>query len=231
GFEDQLVGHKAGEDVNVNVTFPEQYQAEDLAGKDALFEVKIHEVKKLELPAIDDEFAKDVDDQVASLEELKTKIKDRLQTQKSEVAKDEFETNAIQAAVDNAKLDTENLPQDLIEEDVNRQMGNFFNNLQSQGIAPDMYFQLTGQTEHDLHEQFEKDSPNRVKTTLVLQAIADAENFDITDADIDIEYARLATAYGMELEKLEDVITPSMVSHDLKLQRAVKVITDNAKTK
>lgn len=231
GFEEQLVGHKAGEDVDVNVTFPTEYQAEDLAGKDALFEVKIHEVKQLELPTIDDEFAKDVDDQVATLAELKEKIKDRIAKQKEETATGDFENNAIQAAVDNAELKTEDIPSEMIEDDVHRQMNQFFSNMQSQGIAPEMYFQLTGQTEADLHKQFEDDSPNRIKTNLVLQEIAKQEDFKVSDDELEIEYARLATQYQMDVEKLEEMITPAIVSQDMKIQRAVKTVVDNAKAK
>jgi trigger factor len=231
GFEDQLVGHKAGEDVNVNVTFPEEYQAEDLAGKPALFETKIHEIKKLVLPELDDEFAKDVDSEVSSLSELKAKISERLTAAKAETAKNDFEAAAIQKVVDNAKLEVEEIPHDMIEEDVHRQLHGFFNNLQQQGINPEMYFQLTGSSEDALHKQFEADSPNRIKTNLVLEEVAATENIKPTDAEIDAEYARLADEYQMEVSKLQDLIAPSLVAHDLKLQQAVDLITSNAKTK
>ncbi|MDR2660929.1 MAG: trigger factor [Lactobacillaceae bacterium] len=228
GFEEQLVGHKAGEDVNVNVSFPENYQAADLAGKPALFEVKIHELKKLSLPELDDEFAKDVDTEVASLAELKVKTKDRLKEQKKQTALDEKETKAIQAAVDNAKLDME-IPSDLIENDVHRQLDGFFSNLQSQGISPDMYFQLTGSDEKNLHEQFEQEAPNRIKTNLVLEAIANKENINSTDEELEAEYERLAKEYNMTADKLKTLIASSMVEHDLRLQKAVNLVVENAK--
>lgn len=187
GFEDQLVGHKAGEDVDVNVTFPEDYHAKDLAGKDALFKVKIHEVKEKQLPELDDEFAKDVDEDVETLAELKDKVKKQLQDQKEAAAKAAIEDAAIEAAVANAE--TEEIPQAMLDDDTNRQLQQYLAGMQQQGINPQMYFQITNTTEDDLRKQFADDAAKRVKTNLVLEAVVKDANLNATDEDVQNEIA------------------------------------------
>ena len=228
GFEDQLVGHKAGEDVNVNVTFPEDYQAADLAGKDALFEVTIHEVKTKEVPELDDEFAKDVDEEVASLEELKAKVKDRLVEAKTAEANEAKEDAAVSAAVDNAKVVGDVIPNGMIEEDVHRQLNAFFSNMQNQGVSPELYFQITGTTEADLHKQYEEGATNRVKTNLVLEAIVKAEGIEPSDADVEAEIADLAATYGMSDADVRAALSTDMLKHDIAIKKAVEVVVDNA---
>ena len=150
GFEDQLIGHKAGDKVEVKVTFPDDYQAKDLQGKDAVFETEIHEVKEKELPELDDEFAKDVDEDVDSLEELKAKIKDELKEQKVQAAREAIQDEAIDEAVANAKIG--DIPEQMIEDDVQRQMDQYFAGMQQQGVTPDMYFKLTGTSEEEMRK-------------------------------------------------------------------------------
>ena len=174
GFEDQLVGAKAGDDVEVKVTFPEDYQAEDLAGKEAIFKVKVHEVKEKELPALDDEFAKDVDDEVETLDELKAKIREELTATKASQAQEAVHDEALRKAVENAEV--VELPHVMVHDEVHRAMDEFLNNMQRQGISPEMYYQLTNSTEADLHKQFEQDAELRVKTNLVIEAIVKAED-------------------------------------------------------
>lgn len=196
GFEDQLVGHKAGETVEVNVTFPEEYHAEDLKGKDAVFETTIHEVKTKELPELDDEFAKDVDEEVDTLVELKAKTRERLEAQKQNVAKEAIQEEVIDKAVENAEIGE--IPGAMIEEDVHRQMDQYLAGLQQQGISADMYYKLTGSSEEDLHKQFESGAQKRVKTNLVLEAIVAAEDIKASEEEINAEIKELATQYGME---------------------------------
>lgn len=229
GFEDQLVGHKAGEDVNVNVKFPEDYQAENLAGKDALFEVKLHEVKTKELPALDDEFAKDVNEDVDSLDELKTVTKANLKEAKQQAAKDAIEEAAITKAVDNATVVGGDIPAAMIDADVHRQMDQYLGNMQQQGINPEMYFQLTGTTQEDLHKQFEEGAANRVKTNLVLEAIVAAEKVEGTDAEVDAEVKDLAAQYGIDEEAVRQALTPAMLKHDIAIKKVVDLIVDSAK--
>ncbi|MDV7739463.1 trigger factor [Leuconostoc mesenteroides] len=229
GFEEQLVGHTAGEDVNVNVTFPEGYQAADLAGKEALFEVTIHELKRKELPELDDEFAKDVDEEVETLAELKEKTSKKLADEKAQAAKAAFEDAVISKAVDNASVDGDEIPAEMIDEDVHRQIDQYLGQLQQQGISREMFFQISGQTEDDLHKQFEEGAETRVKTGLVLEAIVAAEKIDPSAEQVSEEVASLAAQYNMEEDKVRAAISESMLKHDIAMREAIKKVTDSAK--
>lgn len=227
GFEDQLVGHKAGETVEVNVTFPEEYHAEDLKGKDAVFETTIHEVKTRELPELDDEFAKDVDEEVDTLVELKAKTRERLEAQKQNVAKEAIQEEVIDKAVENAEIGE--IPGAMIEEDVHRQMDQYLAGLQQQGISADMYYKLTGSSEEDLHKQFESGAQKRVKTNLVLEAIVAAEDIKASEEEINAEIKELATQYGMEEAAVRSALSDDMLNHDIAIRKVVKEMTDSAK--
>jgi len=229
GFEEQLVGHTAGEDVNVNVTFPEDYQAADLAGKEALFEVTIHELKRKELPELDDEFAKDVDEEVETLAELKEKTSKKLADEKAQAAKAAFEDAVISKAVDNASVDGDEIPAEMIDEDVHRQIDQYLGQLQQQGISREMFFQISGQTEDDLHKQFEEGAETRVKTGLILEAIVAAEKIDPSAEQVSEEVASLAAQYNMEEDKVRAAISESMLKHDIAMREAIKKVTDSAK--
>lgn len=229
GFEEQLVGHTAGEDVNVNVTFPEDYQAADLAGKEALFEVTIHELKRKELPELDDEFAKDVDEEVETLAELKEKTSKKLADEKAQAAKAAFEDAVISKAVDNASVDGDEIPAEMIDEDVHRQIDQYLGQLQQQGISREMFFQISGQTEDDLHKQFEEGAETRVKTGLVLEAIVAAEKIDPSAEQVSEEVASLAAQYNMGEDKVRAAISESMLKHDIAMREAIKKVTDSAK--
>ncbi|WP_137597936.1 trigger factor [Paucilactobacillus kaifaensis] len=227
GFEDQLIGHKADENVDVKVTFPEDYQAKDLQGKEAIFKVTIHEVKEQQLPKLDDEFAKDVDEDVDSLEELKTKTKEQLKEQKETAAHDAIEEAAIAQAVDNSEI--KEIPQAMLDDDTNRQMQQYLANMQQQGINPEMYFQITGTKQEDLQKQFAEDAERRVKTNLVLEAIVEAENIKPSQEEIDAEIKDLAQQYGMEEDAVSKALTPDMLAHDIAVKKAVDLVTDSAK--
>lgn len=226
GFEDQLVGHKAGEDVDVTVTFPEDYQAEDLRGKEAIFAVKVHEVKGKELPEMDDEFAKDVDEEVNTLEELQAKTKDQIKETKDAAAKEAIQDAAIELAVDNAKVDE--IPNSMIEEDVHRQMDQYLANMQQQGIDTKMYFQLTGTSEDDLHKQFEEGAERRVKTNLVLEAIVAAEKIEPSEEEVSSEISNLAEQYGMEEDAVRSALSDDMVKHDIAIKKVVDELAESA---
>ena len=227
GFEDQLIGHKSGEDVSVKVTFPEDYQAADLAGKEAVFATKIHEVKEKELPELDDEFAKDVDEDVDTLEELKAKIKEDLKSKKVSEAKSAIEDEAIGYAVDNAKIGE--IPDAMIEEDIHRQMDQFMSGMQQQGISADMYYQLTGSSEEDLHKRFEEGAEKRVKTNLVLEAIVKSEDVKASDKEISSEIKDLAGQYGLDENAVRSALSDDMLQHDIAIRKVVDEIADSAK--
>ena len=229
GFEEQLVGHKAGESVDVLVTFPEDYQATDLAGKEAKFVTTIHEVKEKEVPALDDELAKDIDEEVETLDELKEKYRKELAEGKEAAYKDAVESAAIDLAVENAEI--VELPEEMVHEEVHRSVNEFLGNMQRQGISPDMYFQITGTTQEDLHKQHEADAEARTKTNLVIEAIAKAEGFEASAEEIEAEITSLATDYNMEVERVRQLLSEDMLKHDIAIKKAVEVITSSAKVK
>ena len=227
GFEDQLIGHKADEDVDVKVTFPEDYHAKNLAGKEAVFNVKIHEVKEKQLPDLDNEFAKDVDEDVDTLDELKEKTKKQLQEQKEDAAKSAIEDEAIEAAVNNAEI--ADIPQAMLDQDTDRQVHQYLAGMQQQGINPQMYFQITGSSEDDLKKQFASDADKRVKTNLVLEAIVKDADLTASDDDIKKEISDLAKQFGMEEDAVEKSLTKDMLAHDIEIKKAVDLVADSAK--
>ena len=229
GFEEQLVGVKAGETVDVNVTFPEEYQAEDLAGKDAKFVTIVHEVKTKEVPELDDELAKDIDEEVETLDELKAKYRKELEAAKEIAYDDAVEGAAIELAVENAEI--VELPEEMVHDEVHRAMNEFMGNMQRQGISPEMYYQLTGTSEDDLHKQYESEADKRVKTNLVIEAIAKAEGFEASDEEIEKEINDLATEYNMPVEQVRTLLSADMLKHDIAMKKAVEVITESAKVK
>ena len=227
GFEDQLIGHKAGDDVEVKVTFPKDYQVKELAGKDAVFETKIHEVKTKELPKLDNDFAKDVDEDVDSLDELKEKIKDDLKDKKKSDARDAIEDAAISQAVDNSEV--KDIPQPMLDEDIQRQMDQYLAGMQQQGINQQMYFQLTGTKPEDLKKQFSDGADRRVKTNLVLEAIVDAEKIQPSEDDVKAEVKDLAGQYGMKEDAVRKALTDDMLKHDIAIKKAIDLIVDASK--
>ena len=229
GFEDQLVGSKAGDEVEVKVTFPEDYQATDLAGKAAVFVTKVNEVKAKEVPALDDELAKDLDDEVDTLDELKAKYRKELEAAKEIAFDDAVEGAALDLAVENAEI--VELPAEMVEDEVHRAMNEFMGNMQRQGISPEMYFQITGTTQEDLHKQYEADADKRVKTNLVIEAVAAAEGFDATEEEIQKEINDLAAEYNMEVSQVSSLLSPEMLKHDITMKKAVELITSSAKVK
>ena len=229
GFEDQLVGAKAGDEVEVKVTFPEDYQAADLAGKAAVFVTKVNEVKAKEVPALDDELAKDLDDEVETLDELKAKYRKELEAAKEIAFDDAVEGAALDLAVENAEI--VELPAEMVDEEVHRSINEFLGNMQRQGISPEMYFQITGTTQDDLHKQYEADADKRVKTNLVIEAVAAAEGFDATEEEIQKEINDLAAEYNMEVSQVSALLSPEMLKHDITMKKAVEVITSTAKVK
>lgn len=229
GFEDQLVGHSAGETVDVIVTFPEDYQVEDLAGKEAKFVTTIHEVKAKEVPALDDELAKDIDEEVETLADLKEKYRKELAAAKEEAYKDAVEGAAIDTAVENAEI--VELPEEMIHEEVHRSVNEFLGNLQRQGINPDMYFQITGTTQEDLHNQYQAEAESRTKTNLVIEAVAKAEGFDASEEEIQKEVEQLAADYNMEVAQVQSLLSADMLKHDITIKKAVELITSTVTVK
>ncbi|MGG4491662.1 trigger factor [Metabacillus idriensis] len=227
GFEEQLVGLEAGGEKEVEVTFPEEYHAENLAGKPATFKVKLHEIKAKELPALDDEFAKDVDEEVESLEALKAKTRTRLEETRKAEAENTLRDSLVDKASDNAEVD---IPQVLIENEVSRMMQEFEQRLQAQGMNLELYFQFSGQDEDALKEQMKEDASKRVKYNLTLEAIAKAENIEATDEEVDAEIAKMAEMYNMPVENIKQALgSLEGLKEDLKVRKAIDFLVENSK--
>ncbi|MBC2191670.1 trigger factor [Listeria sp. FSL L7-0229] len=226
GFEEKLVGLKAGDEADIELTFPEEYHAEDLAGQPVVFKVKLHEIKTKEVPALDDELAKDIDEEVETLDELKEKISKRLQEAKEESVAQAKQEEIIAKAVENAEVD---IPHAMVHHEADHLMNHFAQDLQAQGLTPELYYQFTGQTEEAMHAQMEKDAEKRVKMNLVLEAIAEAENIEPTEEAIDEEISTLAEKYGMEKDAVRAALGDmSELKSDLKIRKAIDVLLDSA---
>jgi trigger factor len=227
GFEEQLVGTATGESKDVEVSFPEEYHATELAGKPAVFKVTLHEIKTKELPALDDEFAKDVDEEVESLDALKEKIKNRLVEDKNHQAEHHVRDAVVEAAANNAEVE---VPEVMVETEIDRMMNEFEQRLQMQGMNIDLYFQFSGQTEADLRGQMKEEAANRVRVNLTLEAIAKAENIEATDADVEQELEKMAGMYNMSVENIKQALGGvSGLKADLQLKKAVDFLVENKK--
>lgn len=224
GFEEQLIGAAAGADVDVNVTFPEEYHAKDLAGKAALFKVKVHEVKTKEYPEVDDEFAQDVSD-FETLAEYKEDLKKRLEERKAETAKAERQQKVMNIIVENAKMD---IPEAMVKKSTDDMMNQYAQDLAAQGLSMDIYFQYTGMTPQQLAEQMKPQALANIKNRLVLDAIAAAENVEITDEEIEAEIKRLAETWKMEADKVREYMDVDLMRKDMSAQKALDMITDAA---
>ncbi|MBS4194858.1 trigger factor [Lederbergia citri] len=229
GFEEQLVGVKAGEEKDVEVTFPEEYHAEELAGKPAVFKVKVHEIKSKELPELDDEFAKDVSEETETLEELKESIKNRLVESKKNEAEQKLRDELVEKASENAEVD---IPEVMVETEVDRMLKEFEQRLQMQGMTLDLYFQFSGQDEDALRQQMKEDAEKRVRTNLTLEAIAKAENIEADDEAAEEEMKKMAETYQMDLEEVKRLLGGNLenLKADLKVQKAVEFLVENSKT-
>ncbi len=225
GFEEQVAGHNVDEEFDVNVTFPEEYQA-DLAGKEAVFKCKIHEIKKKELPELDDEFAKDVDEEVETLDELKEKLSKQISEKKAEDAKREFENALIEQVIDNMEAE---IPECMNEHKVDELVQDYGYRLQMQGIDLNTYLQYLGQTMDDFKKQFEEGAAQQVKVALALEEIAKVENIEATEEEVAAEVDKLAEQYGMEAEQIKAAVPTDQLESDIKTRKAVDVIVDSAK--
>ena len=227
GFEEQLVGVESGSEVDVNVTFPEEYHSDDLAGQEALFKVTVHEVKRKELPELDDDFAQDVDDEVETLDELRAKLRTDLETSRNDFADNARDEEAIEKAVNNAEI--AEIPYDMTHEEVHRQLEMFYNSLSQQGMNPEMYFNITQTTEEDLHQQFEIGAEDNVRTNLVIEAIVKEEGLDATEEEIEEEIKNLADQYGLSEEQVREVLSTDLLTHDIAMKKAIELIGSSAK--
>ena len=225
GFEEQLEGKVAPVDTEVNVTFPENYQVADLAGKEAKFEVTVHDVKEKVLPELTDEFVKEFSKEAAStVAEYKEKLKEEIKLEKENLAEKSYSDKVISTAVENAKV---SVPEKLVEQEVNSMFEQFTGNLSRQGLSFDLYEQFTGKGEADLKAEMKSDAENKIKTSFVLGEIAEVEKVEVTDADIDAEVKELATMYNMTEEGIKQRISVEDLRGELVIQKTVDFLKAN----
>ena len=225
GFEEQIVGHKIGESFDVNVTFPEEYHAAELAGKAATFKVTLKAITHIELPELDDDFAKDVSE-FDTFAEYRADIEAKILKRHENAAEALFEETIVKALVE--KLGGEEIPEGMIEAEVENQVRDFDNRLRMQGMDMSMYFKYTGMTLEGMRDQMRPQAETFVKTRLALEKIAELENLTASEEEIEAEYTRLAEAYQMEAEQIKGMIPAESVSEDLRVKAAMELVKANA---
>lgn len=225
GFEDQIIGHEIGAEFDVNVTFPETYQAEELQGKAAVFKVTVKKIEEKQLPELDDEFAAEVSE-FDTLAEYKAHV-EKAEAERKEVAAERAKEDAVvNMAIENAQMD---IPEAMVNTEANNMIREFANNLAQQGLQLEQYLQYFGQTEDGMREQMKPNALKRIQSRLVLEAIAKAEAFEITEEEIDAEVAKLAEQYQMEADKVKGMVNIDYIKEDLAYNKASKLLVDEAK--
>ncbi|KKK35684.1 trigger factor [Salinicoccus sediminis] len=227
GFEEQVIGLENGDEKDVEVTFPEEYHAEELAGKEAVFKVKINSIKVKETPELDEDLLKELDQDVESVDALKEKLEKDLKEAKENQADVSMKEQLIDQAAGNAEID---VPEAMIKTETDRMLQEFEQRLSQQGINMEMYHQLSGQDEDALRDQMKDDAEKRVRTNLVLKQIAVDENIEVAEADVDAELEKMSEQFGIKVEDIKSTLGDlSMLNEDLKVQKAIDVLVDNRK--
>ncbi|PTH57295.1 trigger factor [Staphylococcus agnetis] len=227
GFEEQLVGLAVGEEKDVEVTFPEEYHAEELAGKPATFKTKINEIKSKEVPELDDELANELDSEANTVDEYKENLRKQLAENKATEAENTQKEEAITKAIDNAKVD---IPNAMIKTEEDRMVQEFAQRLQQQGLNLETYFQISGQSEEDLRGQMKEDAEQRVKTNLTLAAIADAENIEATDEDVEKELETMSAQFGISVDDIKSTLgNTDIVKNDVRVKKVIDLLVKEAK--
>lgn len=230
GFEEQLIGKKAGEEVEVKVTFPEEYHAPDLAGKEAVFKCKVHEVKAEELPKLDDDFASDVSE-FDTLDEFKKDLQEKLEESAKKTAVQRMQDAAVRAVVDANDFD---IPEVIVDDEIQAMIRDFDRQLSYQGLNIQQFMQFSGKEMEEIKKEFKEDAEKRAKTKMVIEAVAKKENFEVTDEEIEEDLQKMADLYKMELSKIKEILGDShkeATIMELKMRKAVDFIDDNAVVK
>lgn len=228
GFEEQVVGLSTGDFKDVEVTFPESYHAAELAGKQAVFKVKIHEIKRKQLPALDDEFAKDVSE-FDTLEEYKADLKTQLESRKADEAKAAQENAVVEKVAENAEVD---IPAAMVESEVQNMMRDFDNRLRNQGMNLEMFLSFSGQTQADLRGQMQEDASKRVRNNLVLEAVGKAENIEVSDEEVNQELEKMAESYKRPADEIRGILEGNgsldSLRDEVKLRKTIDVLVENS---
>lgn len=227
GFEEQIIGKNIGEEFDVNVTFPEDYQAEHLKGKPAVFRCKVNSISEHQVPELNEDFVQDVSE-FNTVDEYKADVEKKIRERKEAAQKTENENAAVHAAVKNATMD---IPEDMVNEQAQRLADEYAQRMQSQGVSMEQYMQITGMTQEMFRDQMKPQARERIQNSLLLEAVVEAENIEISDEKLDEEIGRMAEAYRMEKEKLYDLMddeSKAQMKKDLAVQEAAKLIADSA---
>lgn len=227
GFEDQIVGHEVGDEFEINVKFPEDYQAEELKGKDATFKIKLHQIKRKELPTLDDEFAKDVSE-FDTLDEYKNSLREKLQSDREKQEETNVENQIFDALIEKVQGE---IPEEMYEQEVEESINNFAYRLQSQGLNLETYLKYTGMDVNAIKEQFRPQSEKQLKLRLALEKIAELENLEVSDEAVEEEYEKLAKQYNMEVAQIKNLVAETQIRADLKNQKAIDFVKENASVK
>ena len=228
GFEEQLIGAEIDKETEVKVTFPEEYQAKELAGKEAVFKCTVHEIKAKELPELDDEFASEVSEEAETLEDYKAEVKAKIKERKENEGKEKKENQAVEQAVANAEID---LPAPMVDLQAKQMADDFARRIMQQGMSVEQYFQFTGLNEEKMMEELKPQAEKRIRTRLVLEAIVAAENIEVSDERLDEELQKMADSYQMEVEKLKEFMGENekkQMKEDIAVQDAVTLVTEAA---
>ena len=227
GFEEQLEGLKTGEEKDVVVTFPEEYHAEELAGKEANFKTKVNEIKYKDVPELNDEIANELDSNAETVDEYKENLRKRLSEEKAQDAENVEKEEAINKVTENTTID---IPQAMIDTELDRMVQEFGQRMQQQGLNLETYFQISGQDESQLREQMKDDAEQRVKTNLTLTAIADAEDIEVSDDDIDKELEKMSEQFNISVEDIKQTLgNTDIVKNDVRIQKVIDLLVDEAK--
>ena len=228
GFEDQLIGAEIGKEMEVKVTFPEEYQAKELAGKEAVFKCTVKAIKAKELPELDDEFASDVSEEGETMDEYKAEVRGKIKERKEREAKEKKENQTVEQAVANAEID---LPEPMVDLQARQMADDFARRIMQQGMSLEQYFQFTGLSEEKMMEELKPQAEKRIRTRLVLEAIVSAENIEVSDERLEEELKKMADSYQMEVDKLKEFMGENekkQMKEDIAVQDAVTLITEAA---
>ncbi len=225
GFEDQVIGMAAGDEKDVEVTFPADYGTQELAGKPATFKVKVHEVKETQVPELDDEFAKDVSETADTLEDLKKERREKLEKDKADEAEHNFKNEVVKKAMDNLEVV---IPDAMVEAQLDDMMNQYAMNMQSSGFTLEQYAQMMGTTIQGLREQSREGAVQQIRNTLLLEKVAEEENIQVTDEELEEEYQTMAKEYDMDVEKVKEYLPLEDLRKEKQLQKAMDLIVDNA---
>ena len=228
GFEEQLIGAEIDKEMEVNVKFPEDYHAKDLAGKDAVFKCTVHSIKAKELPELDDEFVSDVSEESETVDQYKAEVKGKIKERKEREGKEKKENQAVEQAVENAEID---LPEPMVELQARQMADDFARRIMQQGMSLEQYFQFTGLSEEKMMEELKPQAEKRIRTRLVLEAIVAAENIEVSDERLEEELKKMADSYQMEVDKLKEFMGENekkQMKEDIAVQDAVTLITEAA---